>query len=395
MPAGAPLACRNTMAAAGQLADHAGGGYNDGDMLQPPGDTLMSVKSPGLTSTEAASQFKLWSIMKAPLILGVNWQQLASLPTLDPGYFALLTNDEILAINQDPSPQAILVSQSPSKAQQMAKSGLNVTVQACDLGRPDQRFAVSEMDASGGASKIKHADSDLCLSVDASSTGSGGPGVKAKPCADVVDTFTLQQDEELTIPRVTTGLAKGKCLEEKRLIGAKKGFVQGSLSVTRCSRDVPIVHNTTADPVPLPDASGRDGLAQQIFVWGQKSQQIVSGGSGNCFTLGNPNMGDPSRQGNAPNTPTAYSNNGTLHHEIWLGPLTSSTGGARRQVLGLLNKGPNTDTLTAPSSLLGGGAWKVRDVVEKKDLEPLAAGKDVTADVPSHGVVLYLLEQTA
>jgi alpha-galactosidase len=61
---------RHTMAARGQLADHAGGGYNDGDMLQPPGDTLMTVRQPGLSSVEAASQFKLWSIMKTPLILG-------------------------------------------------------------------------------------------------------------------------------------------------------------------------------------------------------------------------------------------------------------------------------------------------------------------------------------
>lgn len=380
------------MAAAGQLADHAGGGYNDGDMLQPPGDTLMSVRSPGLSSVEAASQFKLWSIMKAPLILGVNWQQLATLPKLDPDYFALLTNDEILAINQDPSPQAILVSQSPSKVQQMATSGLNVTVQACDLQRPDQRFAVSEMDPYGRGSKIKHADSDLCLGVDASATGSGGLEVKAKPCADVVDTFTLQQDDELTIPMAIVGVATGKCLEETPLIGAKKGYVQGSLSVTQCSRDTPIVHNTTADPVPLPDANGN--IAHQVFVWGQKSQQIVTGGSGNCFTIGNPNMGDPSRQGNAPNKPNAYSNNGTLHHEVWLGPLTSSANGTRRQVLGLLNKGPVTETLTAPASLLGGGAWKVRDVVEKKDREPLEAGQDVVADVPSHGVMLYMLEQT-
>eukprot|EP01044_Picomonas_judraskeda_P000831 COSAG03_NODE_40_length_17307_cov_3.149457_10_plen_437_part_00 len=385
---------RHTMAAAGQLADHAGGGYNDGDMLQPPGDTLISVRSPGLTSTEAASQFKLWSIMKAPLILGVNWQQLGELPTLDPAYFALITNDEILAINQDPSPQATLVSQSPSKAQQTAALGLNVTVQGCDLGRADQRFAVSEMDASAGASKIKHAGSELCLSVDPSAAGSGGLGIRAKPCAHVADTFTLQQNEELTIPQATTGAGKGKCLTEKRLVGAKKGYVQGTLTVTQCSRDAPIVHNTTADPVPISDAGG-GAVAQQIFVWGQTSEQIVTGSSGNCLTVGNPNMGDPTRQGNGPGQPNSYSNNGTLHHEVWLGPLTPSASGARRQVLGLLNKGPATETLTAPASLLGGGAWKVRDVVAKKDLPSLAAGQAFEETVPSHGVVLYVLEQTA
>lgn len=381
------------MAATGQLADHAGGGYNDGDMLQPPGDTLVSVRSPGLTSTEAASQFKLWSIMKAPLILGVNWQQLASLETLDPVYFALITNDEILAINQDPSPQAILVNQLPSMDQQTDKLGLNITMQACDLGRPDQRFAVSEVDSSGLACKIKHEGSELCLSVESSPRGE--LGVKAKPCGTVQETFTLHQDEELTITKVIAGTGKSNCLTETRIVNAKLGYAQGTLSVTRCNRDTPIVHNTSADPLPLyPDASGHS-IAQQIFLWGEKSQQIVAAGSGSCLTVGNPNMGDASHQGNAANEPNSYTNNGTLHHEVWLGPLTSAASGARRQVVGLLNKGAVSDTLTATTNLLGGGAWKVRDVVAKKDMPPLAPGKDLQATVPSHGVALYVLEQAA
>lgn len=78
--------------------------FNDPDMLQPP-NTLMTVRKPGLDPIEAASQFKLWAIMKSPLVLGVNWQQLADLPTLDPEYFALITNADMLAINQDISPQ--------------------------------------------------------------------------------------------------------------------------------------------------------------------------------------------------------------------------------------------------------------------------------------------------
>ena len=86
-------------------------------MLQPP-NTLTTVLKPGLTPEESYSQFKLWAIMKSPLVLGTHWSQLADLATLEPKYFALLTNKEILAINQDMSPQATLVRQFPSKAQQ-------------------------------------------------------------------------------------------------------------------------------------------------------------------------------------------------------------------------------------------------------------------------------------
>jgi len=47
------------MEAAGTLTDHAGGGFNDGDMLQPP-NTLLTVLKPGLAPEESMSQFKLW-----------------------------------------------------------------------------------------------------------------------------------------------------------------------------------------------------------------------------------------------------------------------------------------------------------------------------------------------
>jgi alpha-galactosidase len=51
-----------------------GKGFNDPDMLQPP-NTLKTVLSPGLTPEESYTQFKLWVVMKSPLVLGVNWAQ--------------------------------------------------------------------------------------------------------------------------------------------------------------------------------------------------------------------------------------------------------------------------------------------------------------------------------
>ena len=37
-------------------------------------------------AVESYSQFKLWVIMKSPLVLGTNWAQLADLATLEPTY---------------------------------------------------------------------------------------------------------------------------------------------------------------------------------------------------------------------------------------------------------------------------------------------------------------------
>jgi hypothetical protein len=391
---------RYTMAAAGQLADHAGGGFNDGDMLQPPGDTLMTVREPGLTSTEAASQFKLWALMKAPLILGVNWQQLSSLPTLDPSYFSLITNDEILSIQQDPSPQATLVSQSPSMAQQKSAT-LNITIQRCDLSRIDQRFSPHPSGPGGGGARaIKAASSNLCISAEDST-------VLARPCADTADAFALQQDDQLAIAKILGGTAQGLCLSEHTVATeGEASSVKGVLTVVECLSADPIDNHSRTDPVPLyPLAAGHD-IGQQMFVWGAKSQQIVAGGSGNCLTLGNPNLGSNPHPGNAPGQPGAFTNNGTLQHEVWQGPLTpaarSSSGGAgavsggasARQVVALFNKGDETETLVARSEVLSSAAsgWLVRDVVARKDRPAVALGGDLTAQVPSHGVALFVLE---
>ena len=126
----------------------------------------------------------------------------------------------------------MLVSQSSSKAQQ-AKGGLNVSVQRCDLGRADQRFeAAAGGGGGGGGGKISLKGSSLCISLERSAAAgaAGGYFVKAKPCADVTDAFTLQQDEELTITKITAGAAQGSCLTETAVQptpkpGAENAFI--------------------------------------------------------------------------------------------------------------------------------------------------------------------------
>lgn len=63
------------------------GGWNDPDILE--------VGNGGMTHEEEKTHFALWAITKAPLIIGCDLSTISK-ETLD-----ILTNDEIIAMNQD------------------------------------------------------------------------------------------------------------------------------------------------------------------------------------------------------------------------------------------------------------------------------------------------------
>ncbi len=62
------------------------GHYNDMDMLEV---------GRGLTAVEDKSHFSMWCILSSPLVLGNN------LPTITPATLSILTNSEVIAVNQD------------------------------------------------------------------------------------------------------------------------------------------------------------------------------------------------------------------------------------------------------------------------------------------------------
>ncbi|NEB08487.1 alpha-galactosidase [Streptomyces coelicoflavus] len=64
------------------------GGWNDPDMLE--------VGNGGMTDTEYRTHFSMWSIMAAPLLIGTD------LRTAPESAFEILTNDEVIAVDQDP-----------------------------------------------------------------------------------------------------------------------------------------------------------------------------------------------------------------------------------------------------------------------------------------------------
>ena len=311
------------------------GAFNDPDMLQ--------CGSEGLPFEEARSQFSLWAVMKAPLILGAHWSELGNMSSAAPATFGFLTNPELIAINQDISPAATLRQATPSSLQSSA--GVAVSLQACDSAAFAQQWVPG---AAAGAIESKYGA--LCVAANASGA------VAAAPCdGSAAQAWGIRNNSTLVV--VGAGAATGACL-------AGDGD-DGAVSVAPCTYAGP-----TAPP-PLFESFGA-----QVWLWDAR-QNIVHGASGLCLALG---------LANNPNSGAWVTNNGTLQHEIWAGPL--STG---KTVAVLFNKGPETETLTAAWDALGlarGATLPVRDVLARKDLPP-ATG--LSADVAAHGVAVFVV----
>ncbi|MFE1500135.1 glycoside hydrolase family 27 protein, partial [Streptomyces albidoflavus] len=64
------------------------GNWNDPDMLE--------VGNGGMTDTEYRTQFSMWSIMAAPLLIGTDLRK------ADDATFEILSNREVIAVDQDP-----------------------------------------------------------------------------------------------------------------------------------------------------------------------------------------------------------------------------------------------------------------------------------------------------
>lgn len=325
------------------------GAFNDPDMLQATG----TEGGTQLTFEESKSQFVLWAVMKAPLILGVHWSDLADLRTKQPEYFELLTHSELISIDQDLSPQAVLVSQRPSK--QQLSEGLQLSVQECDAARADQRFVETPFSAAGlHAIGTPHSSdkSYNCLA-------SNGADVKAVTCTANASKqlWSLTKDSQLQVVRTSQ---KGQCLTHARNTD--------TLTVAPCKYD--------GDLPPPFEAQ----LDEQLFLWDEHAGSLVTG-DGRCVTLGLPNLPPGQR------TQKWVTNNGTLHHEVWAGPLSGD-----RNVVVLFNKGDakaevvaDWQTLNFPSEQ----PMAARDVYNKKEIGVLAGS--LHAEVEAHGIAVFVL----
>jgi alpha-galactosidase len=71
---------------------------------------MLEVGHDSLTIAEQRTHFNLWALSKSPLLIGTHvppFPQLIQLPSISTESLAILLNQEILAINQDPLSRAV------------------------------------------------------------------------------------------------------------------------------------------------------------------------------------------------------------------------------------------------------------------------------------------------
>jgi hypothetical protein len=124
-------------------------------------DLVLEVGNGGMTDAEYVTHFSLWSISKAPLIIGCDVTKIsaASLSTL--------TNPEVIAVNQDPlGVQGKRIAFQSSKSSNRS-SGVIITNISASSTEPSRRqWTYHPQDKS-----VRSVHSGRCLSIDRCSTG--------------------------------------------------------------------------------------------------------------------------------------------------------------------------------------------------------------------------------
>lgn len=106
------------------------GGWNDPDMLE--------VGNGGMTDDEYRAHFSLWAEMAAPLIAGND------LRDMSPATKTILTNQEVIAVDQDPlGKQGILVWEAPPALQVWSKPLQNGAFAVALLNRADTQATIT------------------------------------------------------------------------------------------------------------------------------------------------------------------------------------------------------------------------------------------------------------
>lgn len=126
---------------------------------------MLEVGNGGMTDTEYATHFSLWSITKAPLIIGCDLTKMSATTV------STLTNPEVIAVNQDPlGVQGQRIAFATSKS--LNASG-GVVIGNCSDGSSSgdprrQQWTYNSQDGS-----IRSMYNGQCLSVDRCDTGAG------------------------------------------------------------------------------------------------------------------------------------------------------------------------------------------------------------------------------
>jgi alpha-galactosidase len=151
------------------LAQYAGpGAWNDPDMLE--------VGNGGMTDREYRTHFSLWSVMNAPLIIGTDLRKAT------PATMEILSNREVIALNQDPLAKQATVVSDRNGARVFAKPLANGDVAVALYNETDSPQTISTtasaVGLSSGSTKTYRLR-DLWSKTEVESAGTIGASVPA------------------------------------------------------------------------------------------------------------------------------------------------------------------------------------------------------------------------
>jgi len=348
------------------------GGWNDPDMLE--------IGNGGLTNDEEITHFSLWSIMKSPLLIGCDVTNLANTT------FNILSNDEVIAVNQDKlGVQAHVVSSAYAPMSPL--DATNVIVDTCNPSDNTQQWTI------GTDGKIRVKSDGRCLDIDQCAEDPNGDNVSVFDC-HTFDQETLARQQTMgphvgplhleNTPQIQEAewkeaYARAHSHETDARIGAKKPFIdcQGKNQLwTVTGTTIYSQLNTTfALDVYEGDDSSQYNRNVQVFpfhnagneawTYNQTNGQIKNNGTGKCLAL----------------------DKGLASTQVWAGQLVNGS-----YAVLLLNRGTSATAITATWADIGIPTTKsftVRDLWQHKDLGVFT--DHFTATANAHGVVLVKL----
>lgn len=181
------------------LAEYAGPGqWNDPDMLE--------VGNGGMTDTEYRSHFSMWSVMAAPLLIGTDLRE------ADDAAFEILSNEEVIAVDQDPlGKQGAVVSSEDGRwvvSKEMADGSravalFNETSEPQRISTSAEEVGLSEADGYRVRDLWQHRDSSTA----------GGISASVPPHGTVLYRVTADEDWSSHPPAADFGLDSAPYIE--------------------------------------------------------------------------------------------------------------------------------------------------------------------------------------
>jgi hypothetical protein len=308
-----------------EFADKAGpGGWNDPDMLE--------VGNGGMTTAEYVTHFSLWAISKSPLLIGCDVTKMSA-DTL-----SILTNPEVIAVNQDPL--GVQGKKVAFASSQLPGASNEVIVNDCSSSSSNIEPKRRQWTYNSQDGTIRSALNGRCLSIDSCSKG---------------------QAANIVLSECHVGDPQAKCQgknQQWRVDTSSQAFV--SQMNGKCL-------NLFDHRGPNVDAYTCNKQGNQQWTWNAADGTVRSKYSGQCLTV-------------------------QQDLEVWAGPLSSGS-----QAVLLLNRGNiGSEKITVKWSDIGfpvDHTAVVRDLWARKDLGTFT-GSYTSPNIDHHSVMMLNITLT-